>query len=84
MSMTAEIEDGEDVSSAVIKLEGVISSHVKTFKNCEIGYSRFLNLKYDRDLLENEVLGLEKRKSDVENWAKKYNVSLNAVGDLPF
>ncbi|MFA5300044.1 MAG: hypothetical protein WC389_17795 [Lutibacter sp.] len=84
IGMSADVEDGEDVSEAVKKLESVIDQQINSNRAVDQATSDINILNHQSNCLKGDVERLEERKNELVEWFKSKGPNIDNYNNLPF
>jgi len=84
IGMAADVEDGEDVSEAVKKLESVIDQQINSNRAVDQATSDIYILNHQSNCLKGDVERLEERKNELVEWFKSKGPNIDNYNNLPF
>lgn len=84
ISLECEMDAGETAEEAVKHLEDKINKIINNKANVANIRCDIQTLEIRKEDLEREVLNMQKKKDEIIAWKEKYNLSDEAIGEMPF
>lgn len=84
ISMSSEVPENENELDVLKKIEERIRYAIEERTGIQMIVHKIDDLKRERDNLEIEVNRFINRKEELIKWAKKHNIALKVINDLPF